>query len=79
MFFVVYVCFPRLVFVPGLHSFDYRYNHGSLDYFYIRQVIFIHIFIFLHTYMYVLCKRHYIGIFEILNNPLLQQVIAENR
>ena len=34
MFFVVYVCFPCLVFVPGLHSFDYRYNLGSLDYSY---------------------------------------------
>ena len=32
MFFVVYVCFPCLAFVPGLHSFDYRYNLGSLDY-----------------------------------------------
>ena len=32
MFFVVYVYFPCLVFVPGLHSFDYRYNIGSLDY-----------------------------------------------
>ena len=25
MFFVVYVSFPCLVFVPGLHSFDYCY------------------------------------------------------
>ena len=32
MFFVRYVCFPYLVFVPGLHSFDNRYNLGSLDY-----------------------------------------------
>ena len=32
MFFVVHVCFPCLVFVPGLHSYDYRYNLGSLDY-----------------------------------------------
>ena len=32
MFFVVYVCFPYLVFVPGLHSINYRYNFGSLDY-----------------------------------------------
>ena len=32
MFFVVFVCFPCLVFVPGLHSFDFRWNHGSLDY-----------------------------------------------
>ena len=32
MFFVVYVCFPCLVFVPALHSFDYRYNFGSLHY-----------------------------------------------
>ena len=31
-FFVLYVCFPCLVFVPALHSFDYRYNLGSLDY-----------------------------------------------
>ena len=31
-FFVVYVCFLCLVFVPGLHSFDYRQNFGSLDY-----------------------------------------------
>ena len=30
--FVVYVCFSCLVFVLGLHSFDYRYNFGSLDY-----------------------------------------------
>ena len=32
MFFVVYVCFSCLVFVPVLYSFDYRYNLGSLDY-----------------------------------------------
>ena len=32
MFFVVYVCFPYLVYVPELHAFDYRYNLGSLDY-----------------------------------------------
>ena len=31
MFFVVYVCFPCLVFVSGLHSFDYLYSIGSLD------------------------------------------------
>ena len=31
MSFVVYVCFPCLVCVPGLHSFDYRYKLGSLD------------------------------------------------
>ena len=30
MFFVVYVCFPCLVNVPWLHSFDYRYNLGPL-------------------------------------------------
>ena len=28
----LYGCSPRLVFVFGLHSFDYRYNLGSLDY-----------------------------------------------
>ena len=32
VFFVVYVCFPCLVCVPGLHSFDYQYNLGSLDF-----------------------------------------------
>ena len=32
MFFVVFDCFPCLVFVPGLHRFDYRYNLGFLDY-----------------------------------------------
>ena len=31
-YFVVYVCFPCLVCVPGLHSFDYRYSLGSLEY-----------------------------------------------
>ena len=34
MFFVVYVCFPSLVFVPGLHPFDYRHYIHSLDYSY---------------------------------------------
>ena len=37
MFFVVYVCFLCLVFVPRLHSFDYRYNLGSLDYFFSKK------------------------------------------
>ena len=32
MFFVMCVCFPCLVFVPGVHSVDYRYSLGSLDY-----------------------------------------------
>ena len=32
MFFVVYDCFPCLIFVPGLHSLDFRYNLGSIDY-----------------------------------------------
>ena len=30
MFFVVYVCFLFLVFVPAQHSFDFRKNHSSL-------------------------------------------------
>ena len=37
MFFVVYVYFPCLVF--GLHSFDYCYNFGSLDYSFNLMVI----------------------------------------
>ena len=39
MFFVVCVCFPCLVFVRGLRSFDYRYNLGSLDYSCIEEVL----------------------------------------
>ena len=40
VFFVIDVCFPCLVFVPGLHQFDYRYNLGSLDYsFYLKESI----------------------------------------
>ena len=31
--FVVFVCFACLVFVPGSHSFDFRKNPGSLDYY----------------------------------------------
>ena len=30
-FLVVYVCFPFPVFVPGLHSFDFRQHRGSLE------------------------------------------------
>ena len=40
MFFVVYVCFQCLVFVSGLHSFDYRYNLCSLDYSLINRNVF---------------------------------------
>ena len=32
LIFVVYACFPCLVFVPGLHSFGCRFNLGSLGY-----------------------------------------------
>ena len=35
MFFVVCVCFPYLLIVPGLHSFDFRQNLCPLDYSYI--------------------------------------------
>ena len=41
MFFVVYVCFPCLVFVPGIHSFDYRYTIGSLDYSLITAILLV--------------------------------------
>ena len=32
MFLAVFVYFPCLVFVPELHSFDFRYNFNALDY-----------------------------------------------
>ena len=38
IFFVVYVSFPCLVFVPGSHSFVCRYNLGSFDYSYILLI-----------------------------------------
>ena len=37
MFYVVYVCCSCLVVVPGLHSFDFHKNLGSLDYSFDRQ------------------------------------------
>ena len=40
MFFVVYVYFPCLVFDPELHSFDYPYNLGSLDYSLDHELLF---------------------------------------
>ena len=49
--------FPCLVFVPGLHYFDYRYNLGSLDH-------SLHLYIdikntFIDLYMYVCIRQDF--------------------
>ena len=55
----VLLCFPCLVFVTGLHSFDYRYNLGSLDY----SSSLVHVYLIcsvvsINYWLLLYCCRH---------------------
>ena len=78
VFFVLYVCFPCPVFVPGLHSFDYCHNIGSLDY-PLKKIYQNNLCRLILNIIYIYLKNIYFGqkfvvkflsIFSVFNIPL---------